>query len=68
MVIEELKAVEVKEMHTVTVEVQTEASPPEASPTENVEKTKDIGIVSGESNVATSPPKQIDTETQTTNR
>ena len=54
MVIEELKA---------AVEVQTEASP-----AETVEKTKDIGILSGESNVATSPPKHIDTETQTTNR
>ena len=45
-------------MLTVTVEVQTETAPPEI-----VDQPKDIGILSGESNVAVSPPKQIDTET-----
>ena len=50
-------------MQTVTVEVQTETPPPE-----NTEISKDIGILSGESNVAVSSPKQIDTETQTSNR
>ena len=42
----------------VTVEVQTETSPPMTA-------EKATGILSGESNIVASPPQQIDTETQT---